>query len=188
VFNDLSKRVRAIKPSPTLAVSNLASQLRAQGRDFIGLGAGEPDFDTPQPIRDAAIEAIRNGDTHYTAVDGTAASVAALNGDHAPVRAMVEEFKKRHDYLVAELNSIRYIECIESHGTFYSFPNIQAFIDSREDLNNDVDVANLLLEEVGVALVPGSAFGAEGYMRISFATSMENLEKAVARIRQAFEG
>ena len=395
MFNDLSKRVRAIKPSPTLAVSNLASQLRAQGRDVIGLGAGEPDFDTPQHICDAAIEAIRSGDTHYTAVDGTvalkqaiidkferdngltyqadqilvscggkqsffnlcqalldagdeviipapywvsypdmailadatpvvvetgiasefkitadmleaaitdktrilvlnspsnptgvgysidelkalgevllrhpgvlivtddmyehivwgdykfcnilnacpqlydrtmvlngvskayamtgwrigyaagdagiikamkkiqsqstsnpssvsqAASVAALNGDHAPVRAMVEEFKKRHDYLVAELNSIRYVECIESDGTFYSFPNIQAFIDSRDDLNNDVDVANLLLEEVGVALVPGSAFGAEGYMRISFATSMENLEKAVARIRQVFEG
>ena len=56
----------------------------------------------------------------------------------------------------------------------------------RDDLNNDVDVANLLLEEVGV--VPGSAFGAEGYMRISFATSMENLQKAVARIRQVFEG
>jgi aspartate aminotransferase len=60
-------------------------------------------------------------------------------------------------------------------------------IDARDDLKNDVDVANLLLEEVGVALVPGSAFGAEGYMRISFATSMENLEKAVDRIRQVFE-
>ena len=100
---------------------------------------------------------------------------------------MVTEFRKRHDYLVAELNSIRHIQCIESDGTFYSFPNIQGFIDSRDDLNNDVDVANLLLEEVGVALVPGSAFGAEGYMRISFATSMDNLEKAVARIRQVFE-
>ena len=395
MYNDLSKRVCAIKPSPTLAVSNLASQLRAEGRDVIGLGAGEPDFDTPDHIREAAIEAIRNGDTHYTAVDGTpalkkaiidkfqrdnglsyqadqilvscggkqsffnlcqalldegdeviipapywvsypdiviladatpvivetgiasefkitadmleaaitdntrmlvlnspsnptgvgysmaelkalgevllrhpgilimtddmyehivwgdyefcnilnacpdlyertmvfngvskayamtgwrigyaagdagiikamkkiqgqstsnpasvsqAAAVAALNGDHAPVRAMVTEFRKRHDYLVAELNSIRHIECLQSQGTFYSFPNIQAFIDSRDDLKNDVDVANLLLEQVGVALVPGSAFGAEGYMRISFATSMDNLEKAVSRIRQVFEG
>jgi len=393
VFNDLSKRVRAIKPSPTLAVSNLASQLRAQGRDVIGLGAGEPDFDTPEHIREAAIEAIRGGDTHYTAVDGTpalkqaivdkferdnglsygadqilvscggkqsffnlcqslldagdevvipapywvsypdiviladatpvivdagidsgfkitaeqleaaitprarmlvlnspsnptgagytlaelaalgevllhhpdivvvtddmyehivwggyefcnilnacpelyprtmvlngvskayamtgwrigyaagdadiikamkkiqgqstsnpasvsqAASVAALNGDHAPVRAMVAEFKRRHDYLVAALNAIPHIQCRESEGTFYSFPRIQDFIDSRDDLHNDIDVANLLLEQVGVALVPGSAFGADGYMRISFATGMENLEKAVERIGQVF--
>ena len=101
---------------------------------------------------------------------------------------MVAEFRKRHDYLVAALNSIRHIHCLESDGTFYSFPSIQQFIDSRDDLSNDVDVANLLLEEVGVALVPGSSFGAEGYMRISYATSMENLEKAVDRIRQVFEG
>jgi len=394
VFNDLSRRVRAIKPSPTLAVSKLASQLKAEGRDVIGLGAGEPDFDTPDHIREAAIQAIRDGDTHYTAVDGTpalkraiidkfqrdngltyaadqilvscggkqsffnlcealldagdeviipapywvsypdiviladatpvivatgigsefkitaemleaaitgktrmlvlnspsnptgvgysmdelkalgevlrrhpdvlivtddmyehivwgsyefcnilnacpdlydrtmvfngvskayamtgwrigyaagdagiikamtkiqgqstsnppsvsqAASVAALNGDHEPVYAMVREFRKRHDFLVGELNSIRYIECLKSQGTFYSFPNVQAFIDSRGDLKNDVDMANLLLDKVGVALVPGSAFGAEGYMRISFATSMSNLEKAVDRIRQVFE-
>jgi aspartate aminotransferase len=393
VFNDLSKRVRAIKPSPTLAVSNLASQLRAEGRDVIGLGAGEPDFDTPDHIREAAIEAIRQGDTHYTAVDGTAplkqaivdkferdnglaygadqilvscggkqsffnlcqalldagdevvipapywvsypdiailadatpvivdagidsgfkitpeqleaaitpktrmlvlnspsnptgagytmaelaalgevllrhpdvlvvtddmyehivwggyefcnivnacpdlyprtmvlngvskayamtgwrigyaagdadiikamkkiqgqstsnptsvsqaASVAALNGDHAPVREMVKEFRRRHDYLVAALNAIPHIQCRESEGTFYSFPRIQDFIDARDDLNNDIDVANLLLEQVGVALVPGSAFGADGYMRISFATGMENLEKAVDRIGQVF--
>ncbi|RLA10482.1 MAG: aspartate transaminase, partial [Gammaproteobacteria bacterium] len=71
MFNDLSTRVRAIKPSPTLAVSNLASQLRAEGRDIVGLGTGEPDFDTPQHIKDAAIEAIKQGQTKYTAVDGT---------------------------------------------------------------------------------------------------------------------
>jgi aspartate aminotransferase len=394
VSNELSKRVNAIKPSPTLAVSNLASQLRAEGRDIINLGVGEPDFDTPDHIREAAIDAIRSGDTHYTAVDGTAplkqaiiskferdnnlqyaadqilvscggkqsffnlcqalldggdeviipapywvsypdivilaegtpvvvdtgidtdfkitpkklekaitdntrmlvlnspsnptgvaysleelaaigevllrypniviatddmyehivwgdnefcnilnacpelydrtlvlngvskayamtgwrigyaagptniikamkkvqgqctsnpcsvsqaAAVAALNGDHAPVREMVSEFKKRHDYLAAELNSIRHIKCLESNGTFYCFPNIQALIDARDDLKNDVDVANLLLEKVGVALVPGSAFGAEGYMRISYATSMDNLQQAVARIKQVFE-
>ena len=394
MFNDLSERVCAIKPSPTLAVSNLASQLRAQGRDIISLGTGEPDFDTPQHIKDAAIEAIRQGQTKYTAVDGTvelkqaiidkfardnrfnyqldqilvssggkqsfynlcqavinagdevllpapywvsypdmvllaegkpvvietgldtglkitpdmlaasitpktrmlvlnspsnpsgaaystaelaaigevllqhpdilivtddmyehiiwgdaefcnivnacealyprcmvlngvskayamtgwrigyaagpadiikamkkiqsqstsnpcsvsqAASVAALNGDHACVRAMVVEFKKRHDFVVSSLNATRHIQCLESDGTFYSFPNIQGFIDAHDDINSDIDVANLLLDKVGVALVPGSAFGAEGYMRISFATSMQNLENAMERIRQVFE-
>ena len=394
MFNDLSHRVCAIKPSPTLAVSNLASQLRAEGRDIIGLGTGEPDFDTPQHIKAAAIEAIQQGQTKYTAVDGTAAlkqaiidkfsqdnnlsytadqilvssggkqsfynlaqavlnkgdeviiaapywvsypdmvilaegtpviveagidtgfkltaeilaaaitpktrmfvlnspsnptgvsysmselaaigdvlvqhpdilvvtddmyehivwneagfcnivnacealyprtmvfngvskayamtgwrigyaagpadvvkamkkiqsqstsnpcsvsqaaSVAALTGGHDCVKAMVTEFKKRHDFVVESLNATKHIRCLESDGTFYSFPYIQDFIDSRDDLNNDVDVANLLLDQVGVALVPGSAFGAEGYMRISFATSMENLEKAMSRIKQVFE-
>jgi aspartate aminotransferase len=394
VFNDLSRRVRAIKPSPTLAVSNLASQLRAEGRDIIGLGTGEPDFDTPQHIKDAAILAINEGQTKYTAVDGTpelkraiidklkrdndlsyeadqilvssggkqsfynlcqavivagdevlipapywvsypdivilaegkpvvietgidsdfkltpdrladaisaktrmlvlnspsnptgvaysrselaaiaevllkhpdilvvtddmyelivwgdqpfcnivnacealyprcmvlngvskayamtgwrigyaagpvdiikamkkiqsqstsnpasvsqAAAVAALNGNHACVREMVVQFRKRHDFVVSSLNAIKYIRCLESNGTFYSFPQIQDFIDAHDDMNSDVDVANLLLDKVGVALVPGSAFGADGYMRISFATSMENLENAMVRIKQVFE-
>ncbi|MEF8833394.1 MAG: aminotransferase class I/II-fold pyridoxal phosphate-dependent enzyme, partial [Halofilum sp. (in: g-proteobacteria)] len=67
----LSDRVQQIQPSPTLAVTALAASLRAQGRDIIGLGAGEPDFDTPDHIKDAAHEAIRAGKTKYTAVDGT---------------------------------------------------------------------------------------------------------------------
>jgi len=67
----LSDRVQRVQPSPTLAVTALAASLRAQGRDVIGLGAGEPDFDTPQHIKDAAIEAIKGGKTKYTAVDGT---------------------------------------------------------------------------------------------------------------------
>ncbi len=389
----LSDRVNAVKPSPTLAVTTLANQLRAQGRDVIGLGAGEPDFDTPEHIKQAAIQAIHDGKTKYTAVDGTvelkqaiidkfkrdngfdykadqilvscggkqsfynlcqayinrgdeviipapywvsypdmvllaegvpviveagladnfkisaealsaaitpktrmlvlnspsnptgvayskaelkaladvlmqnphvlvvtddmyehiiwndegfsnilnaepglydrcmvlngvskaysmtgwrigyaagpadvikamkkiqsqstsnptsisqAASVAALNGDQECINVMLKAFKERHDYVLETLNSIPHIQCLPSDGTFYSFPNIQSFIDSRDDLKNDVDAANLLLDKVGVAVVPGSAFGAEGYMRLSFATSMTNLEKALERIRQVF--
>ena len=67
----LSDRVQNIKPSPTLAVTNRAAELRAAGKDIIGLGAGEPDFDTPKHIKDAAIKALENGFTKYTAVDGT---------------------------------------------------------------------------------------------------------------------
>jgi aspartate aminotransferase len=389
----LSKRVNAIKPSPTLAVTNLASQLKAQGRDIIGLGAGEPDFDTPQHIKQAAIQAINNGQTKYTAVDGTAelkqaiidkfkrdnsldyaddqilvssggkqsfynlcqaylnkgdeviipapywvsypdmvlladavpvivetslsedfkmtpekleaaitpqtrivvinspsnptgkaysakelkdiaevlnqypeilvvtddmyehiiwndegfsnilnaeaglydrcmvlngvskaysmtgwrigyaagpseivramkkvqsqstsnpasisqaAAVAALNGDQACIQEMLLAFRQRHDYVVKTLNSIAHIQCIPSDGTFYSFPNIQSFIDSHPELPNDVAVANHLLDSAGVAVVPGSAFGAPGYMRLSFATSMQNLEKALQRIEEIF--
>lgn len=391
---NLSNRVKAIKPSPTLAVSNLAAQLKAQGKDIIGLGAGEPDFDTPDHIKQFAIDAINNGDTKYTAVDGTpalkqaiikkfkndndlnyeadqilvssggkqsfynlcqafldkgdeviipapywvsypdmvilanatpviaqtgietnfkitpelleqsitdktkvivlnspsnptgvayskaeltalaqvilkypnilvatddmyehilwteesfnniltacpelydqcivlngvskaysmtgwrigycagpaelikamkkiqsqstsnpssvsqAAATEALNGDQECVQTMLVSFKERHDYVLKTLNSIKHIECIPSDGTFYAFPKIQSFIDANPDVNSDVDVANLLLDKVGVAIVPGSAFGADGYMRISFATSMENLEKALTRIKSVFE-
>ena len=74
----LSKRVQAIKPSPTLAVTARAASLKAEGKDIIGLGAGEPDFDTPQHIKDAGIAAINNGQTKYTAVGGTPALKQAV--------------------------------------------------------------------------------------------------------------
>jgi len=74
----IAQSLGRIKPSPTIAVTNLARELQAQGRDIIGLGAGEPDFDTPDHIKDAAIDAIRKGDTKYTAVDGTPALKQAI--------------------------------------------------------------------------------------------------------------
>ncbi|MDO8811864.1 MAG: aminotransferase class I/II-fold pyridoxal phosphate-dependent enzyme, partial [Gallionella sp.] len=75
---ELSTRVQAIKPSPTLAVTARAAKLKAEGKDIIGLGAGEPDFDTPQHIKDAAIGAINRGFTKYTAVGGTPSLKAAI--------------------------------------------------------------------------------------------------------------
>ncbi|MGH1478311.1 MAG: pyridoxal phosphate-dependent aminotransferase [Geminicoccales bacterium] len=91
----LADRLSAIKPSPTIAVSTLARELKAQGRDVIGLGAGEPDFDTPEHIKQAAIEAIHAGDTKYTTVDGTAELKAAV----------VEKFKRENglDYKPQEI-------------------------------------------------------------------------------------
>src|SRR5215470_8810355 len=76
----LASRLDRIKPSPTIAVTQKARELKAAGRDVIGLGAGEPDFDTPENIKDAAIAAIRRGETKYTAVDGTDALKAAICG------------------------------------------------------------------------------------------------------------
>jgi len=387
----LSRRVQLIKPSPTLAVTNKANELRAAGKDIIGLGAGEPDFDTPTHIKQAAIEAIEAGKTKYTAVDGTpelkqaiikkfkqdnqldyeanqilvssggkqsffnlslallnpgdeviipapywvsypdmvkisegvpvivetsqknrfkinaqqlsnaitdktrllvlnspsnptgvsytraellelgevlrqhpnimiatddmyehilwtdepftnilnacpylydrtfvlngvskaysmtgwrigyaagptkiiaamkkiqsqstsnpasisqAAATEALNGPQACVKEMVTEFKKRHDYLVAALNELPGVDCIASDGTFYAFPNFQAAIDANPKTEDDIAMAELLLSESGVALVPGSAFGAPGCMRLSFATSMEILQEAIARLKK----
>ncbi len=388
----LSDRVNRIKPSPTLAVSNRAAELSAAGKDIIGLGVGEPDFDTPDHIKDAAIEALHNGFTKYTAVDGTpglkkaiinkfknenglnyeanqilvscggkqsffnlslallnegdeviipapywvsypdmvlvadgspviitttqeqrfkitptqleeaithrtrllvlnspsnptgvsytleelaalgvvlrkfpnvliatddmyehirfnglpfcnilnacpdlydrtivlngvskaysmtgwrigyaagpakligamkkvqsqstsnptsisqVASQAALEGGIACVEKMVLAFKERHDFVVAALNEIEGVECIPADGTFYAFPSFQKIIDSDDRFNNDIDLAEFLLIDAGVALVPGSAFGAPGNMRLSFATSMNILEDAIKRIKTA---
>ncbi|WP_372738623.1 pyridoxal phosphate-dependent aminotransferase [Neptunomonas sp.] len=390
----LSDRVNRIKPSPTLAVTNRAAELRAAGKDIIGLGAGEPDFDTPEHIKDAAIEALHNGFTKYTAVDGTpglkkaiinkfkkdngltydanqilvscggkqsffnlslallnegdeviipapywvsypdmvlvadgvpviitttqahrfkitpaqleeaitdrtrlvvlnspsnptgvsytleelaalgvvlrkfpdvliatddmyehirfndlpfcnilnacpdlydrtivlngvskaysmtgwrigyaagpakligamkkvqsqstsnptsisqVASQAALEGGNACVDKMVVAFKERHEYVVAALNEIEGVECIPADGTFYAFPSFQKIIDRDDRFSNDIDLAEFLLNDAGVALVPGSAFGAPGNMRLSFATSMNILEDAINRIKAALE-
>lgn len=387
----LSNRVQQIKPSPTLAVTNKANELRAAGKDIIGLGAGEPDFDTPEHIKTAAIEAIQSGQTKYTAVDGTpalkqaiinkfsrdngldyetnqilvssggkqsffnlalailnpgdeaiipapywvsypdmvkvaegapviiettlenrfkitaeqledaitvntklvvlnshsnptgiaytreeleqigevlrqypeimiatddmyehilwtdapfvnilnacpdlydrtfvlngvskaysmtgwrigyaagpskiiaamkkiqsqstsnpasisqAAATEALNGSQDCVGEMVREFKKRHDYLVEALNGLPGVDCIAGDGTFYVFPNFQKAIDASP-CEDDVAMAEYLLSEAGVALVPGSAFGSPGCMRLSFATSMEILEEAIKRLSKA---
>jgi aspartate aminotransferase len=388
----LSHRVQQIKPSPTLAVTNKAAELRAAGNDIIGLGAGEPDFDTPEHIKSAAIEAINRGQTKYTAVDGTpglkkaiiekfkrdnnlayepgqilvssggkqsffnlslallnpgdevvisapywvsypdmvkvaegvpvviettqanrfkiapeqlaraitdktrlvvlnspsnpsgmaysqaelealgevllkhpevmiatddmyehilwsgedfanivnacpdlydrtfvlngvskaysmtgwrigyaagpqkviaamkkiqsqstsnpasisqAAAEAALNGPQACVGEMVQAFRKRHDWLVEALNTLPGVECIPGDGTFYAFPSFQGVIDATDGVESDVELAEHLLSTAGVAMVPGSAFGTPGFMRLSFATSMETLEKAIDRLREA---
>ncbi len=392
----LSTRVKAIKPSPTLAVTAKAARLKAEGRDIIGLGAGEPDFDTPQHIKDAAIEAIRRGFTKYTAVGGTpglkqaiaekfkrdngleyharqilvscggkqsffnlalatiddgdevvipapfwvsypdivliaggrpvivnagieqgfkitpeqlegaitqktkmvvinspsnpsgavytreelealgsvlrkhpeiivatddmyehinlegtkfvnilnacpdlygrtmvlngvskaysmtgwrigycagpeeivtamenvqsqstsnptsisqVAAEAALNGDQSCIAPMLDAFRKRHVFVVEKLNEIPGVKCIPAGGAFYAFADARGAISSlhgKGRINDATDIAfcEYLLEKAGVAVVPGSAFGLEGYMRLSFATSMENLEKAISRIHE----
>ncbi|MEW6414379.1 MAG: pyridoxal phosphate-dependent aminotransferase [Pseudomonadota bacterium] len=394
---ELSRRVQAIKPSPTLAVTARAAALKATGRDIIGLGAGEPDFDTPQHIKDAAIAAINKGFTKYTAVDGTpslkaaviakfkrdngleysprqilvscggkqsffnlvqavinpgdeviipapywvsypdiviladgrpviveagieqgfkitpaqleaaitpktrlfvinspsnptgavytkdelaalgevlrkhpqvliasddmyehirlndapfvnilnacpdlydrtlvlngvskaysmtgwrigyaagpeailramtnvqsqstsnptsisqVAAEAALNGDQGCITPMLDAFKARHRFVVDALNAIPGFHCVDSGGAFYAFPDVRPAIQNllmRDVIEQGTDIAfsEYLLESADVAVVPGSAFGAEGYIRLSFATSQANLEKALKRIAQA---
>jgi aspartate aminotransferase len=111
-----------------------------------------------------------------------AASIAALNGDQSCVTHMLKAFRERHDYLVAELNNIPGFNCIEGAGTFYAFPDISEAM-AAKGCEKDSDFSELLMKHADVALVPGSAFGAPGYLRLSFATSMEVLHKAVGRIQ-----
>ena len=393
----ISDSLKRIKPSPTIAVSQKARELKAAGKDVIGLGAGEPDFDTPDNIKDAAIKAIKEGDTKYTAVDGTpelkkaisekfkrennlnystdqitvgvggkhviynlmmatlnkgdeviipapywvsypdivmlaggnpiviectedqgfkltakdleskitnntkwlilnspsnptgacyteqeiknlsqvlkrnphvnilsddiyehityegfkfftiaqvpelknrvvtmngvsksyamtgwrigyaagskeiikavakiqsqsttnpssisqAAAVEALNGKQDFISIRSQAFQERRDFVVKSLNAIDGINCIKPDGAFYVFPSCKDLIGKKDKngkkLENDTDFVQSLLENNDVAVVQGSAFGLEGFFRISYATSMKNLEKAMERIKSFCE-
>jgi len=388
----ISNSLKKIKPSPTIAVTQKARELKAAGKDIIGLGAGEPDFDTPDNIKQAAIDAINRGDTKYTAVDGTpalkkaivdklqrennleyaidqitvgaggkhviynammatlneddeviipapywvsypdivllaggtpmilecnekqgfkinpveldktitpktkwiilnspsnptgacytekdireiakvlakhphvyilsddiyehvtyegfkfftiaqitslkervltmngvskaysmtgwrigyaagpkeiikaiakiqsqsttnpssisqAAAVEALNGTQDFIKERASSFQERRDFVVKALNNIDGIECLNPDGAFYVFPNCKGLIGKKDNngkqLKTDSDFVQSLLENSGVAVVQGSAFGLEGFFRISYATSMENLKKALEKI------
>ena len=391
----LASKLNKVKPSPTMAVTALAAELRAQGRDVIGLGAGEPDFDTPDHIKKAAIDAINKGETKYTVVDGIAplkeaiikkfqadnqlsyqppqilvscggkhsfynlaqailndgdevviptpywvsypdivllagatpvfaetsqaqafkltaeqldaaitsktrmvvlnspsnpsgksysrqelaalgevlknypdvliatddmyehivwneegfsnilnacpdlkdqtvvlngvskayamtgwrigyaagpepvisamkkiqsqstsnptsvsqwASAAALAGGNDCLVPMLKAFKERHDFVVKSLNEMPGVDCISGDGTFYVFPSVQGAIDQLDSIGNDVEFSSHVLDKAGVAIVPGSAFGTEGHARLSFATDMGSLEKAMQRMGDLLSG
>ncbi len=385
----VSNSLKRIKPSPTIAVTSKAREMRAAGKDVIGLGAGEPDFDTPDNIKEAAIEAIKKGDTKYTAVDGTpalkkaiqakfsrenhlsyeldqisvgtggkqvlynafmatinkgdeviipapywvsypdivllaggkpkiikcdeknnfkltpeklkkvvskktkwiiinspsnptgsgytkdeiialskilmkyknlyilsddiyehitydgfkfftiaqieklksrtltmngvsksysmtgwrigyaagpkeiikamakiqsqstsnptsisqAAAVEALNGTQDFILKRSNSFKERRNFVVNSLNNIKGLSCLSPEGAFYVFPNCKKLLNKKTKLKTDKDFVEKLLEKAEVAVVQGSAFGLDGYFRISYATSMENLKKAMQRIK-----
>jgi aspartate aminotransferase len=121
-----------------------------------------------------------------------AAAETALRGNNECIAEMVKEFKLRHTYVVENINSINGLSCIPAEGAFYAFPYAQDAIDrlfkaNVISKNNDIGLCEYLLEKANVAVVPGSAFGAEGYFRLSFATSMENLVEAISRIKKAVE-
>ena len=134
------------------------------------------------------IEAMTNIQSQSTSNPTSIAQVAAqaaLDGEQSCVIPMVKAFKERHDYVYKTLRDIDGVEVLPADGTFYSFPNFQQAMQKLKGIGNDIQLAEYFLNEAGVAMVPGSAFGAEGCMRISFATSMDNLVKALDRIRKA---
>lgn len=113
------------------------------------------------------------------------AAKAALNGDQTCVRDTTRAFKERHDVVVRGLNEIPGIRCLPSDGAFYAFPDMRGAIERLPDVDDDTQLAEMLIQKSGVAMVPGSAFGTPGYMRLSFATSMDNLKQALQRIAKA---
>jgi len=135
----------------------------------------------------SAMKKVQSQSTSNPASISQAAATAALSGDQSCIQTMLVEFKKRHDMVVSRLQEMDGVVCLPSMGTFYSFPSFQAVIDASDKFNTDIELAEYLLEHAGVALVPGSAFGAPGFMRLSFATSMENLQAAMDRIEKALQ-
>lgn len=137
-----------------------------------------------------AMEILQSQSTSNPTSISQVAAQAALDGSQDCITPMVNAFRERHAFVVKRFNEMPGLKCIEAGGAFYAFP------DAREAINrlyqagkikesNDMALSEYLLETVGVAVVPGSAFGAQGYFRISFATSMENLTNALARIEKA---
>lgn len=126
--------------------------------------------------------AIQSQSTTNACSISQAAATAALNGDQTSVRNMCHEFKARHDIVQPLLDGIEGLRCRPSDGAFYLFVDASEAIANKR-LNDDIVFCEALLEETGVALVPGTAFGAPGYVRISFAASLETLNEAIARIK-----
>lgn len=131
----------------------------------------------------SAMKTVQSQSTTNPCSVSQAAAQAALDGDQSCIGDMTAAYKQRHDYLVPALNDIPGFECRRSDGAFYAFPRVRGAIRSL-GLADDIDFCGHLINAAGVALVPGSAFGAPGYVRFSFACSMGDLEEAVNRIKR----
>ncbi|MEJ2618466.1 MAG: pyridoxal phosphate-dependent aminotransferase, partial [Ignavibacteriaceae bacterium] len=137
-----------------------------------------------------AINKIQSHSTSNASSISQAASMEALNGSQNTVEEMRKEFEKRRDYLYNQLTSIEGLSCYKPEGAFYLFPNISVYFNKyngETKIKDSFDLAMYILSDAKVATVPGSAFGAEGFLRLSYATSMSNLEEAAARLKQSLK-
>jgi aspartate aminotransferase len=149
----------------------------------IGYAAG------PERVISAVTE-MQSQSTSNAASISQKASVEALAGDQSAVSVMTAEFQKRRDYIVKALNGIRGISCMKPPGAFYVFPRVSRLYGKgagNRKMTHSVDLSEFLLEEAGVAVVPGSAFGNDHYIRLSYAASMQDIEEGVRRIKAAVE-
>ena len=146
----------------------------------IGFAAGPENIVT-------AMRKIQSQGTSNPCSISQAAATAAYNGPQDCLGEMKAAFKQRHDYLVAALNDLPGITCSEGNGAFYAFPDVRAAVAQLDGIEDDVEFSTWLLEQAGVAVVPGTPFGAPGYVRLSFATSIDVLQAAMQRIEQALQ-
>ncbi|HVT63171.1 MAG TPA: pyridoxal phosphate-dependent aminotransferase [Legionellaceae bacterium] len=130
-----------------------------------------------------AMKTIQSQSTSNPCSIAQKAAVAALNGSNESIAMMVKAFHERHDYVANRLSAIPGIEVIPADGTFYIFPSVQSII-KRRGFANDIEFSERLLVDEGLAVVPGSAFGIEGCIRLSFAVGMETLRDALDRLER----
>ena len=133
-----------------------------------------------------AMKKVQGQSTSNPSSISQVAAIAALNGPHDAVNMMVGEYKKRHDYLCDALNKINGFNTSPGTGAFYLFPEVSSVIESK-GFADDIEFSSFLIDQANVAVIPGSAFGAEGCIRISYATSMELLKESIARIKSSIE-
>ena len=140
----------------------------------------------PKPIIDALAK-IQSQETSAPSSISQKAGLAAYTGSMAPIHKMKKAFKERRDFVVESLRAIDGVECFTPSGAFYVFPDIHRFLGKKTDdgtvINNSTDLCIYLLEEHGVATVPGDAFGEPNGLRISYAASMEDLKEAMNRFK-----
>ena len=146
----------------------------------IGYAAGPQELIT-------AMKTIQSQSTSNPCSVSQAAAVEALSGDQSCVAMMTAAYRERHDYVVDALNGIKGFECRRGEGTFYAFPKVSDLMDAK-GMGTDVDLVEYLLNKADIACVPGSAFGAPGYLRFSFACSLESLQESIRRIKRAIMG
>jgi aspartate aminotransferase len=135
-----------------------------------------------------AVSKIQSQSTSNPTSISQMAAVEALTGDQHSIAEMVAEYGKRRDYIVGSLNGISGVSCLKPQGAFYVFPNISSLYGSSYEgtvISNSVDIADYLLDEANVAVVPGAAFGSDDHIRLSYATSMGNIQKGMERIAKA---
>ncbi len=146
----------------------------------IGYAAGPKDI-----IK--AIRKVQSQSTSNPSSISQAAAVEALNGTQGFIKKRSNAFKERRDFVVKSLNSIKGINCLTPNGAFYVFPSCRGLLNKKTKLKTDTEFVQKLLEKSNVAVVQGSAFGLDGYFRISYATSMQKLKKAMDRIKSFCE-
>lgn len=150
----------------------------------IGYAAGNKDIIS-------AMAKIQSQSTSNPASISLKAAVEALNGKQDAVEMMRAEFEKRRNYIIERLNNMEGISCLKPDGAFYVFPNVSKLMGKTfagKRINNDMEFADYLLEKAKIAVVPGLCFGAEGYMRLSYATSVEMIEEGMNRLQEVIKG
>ena len=136
----------------------------------------------PKPIINA-MKTIQSQSTSNPCSISQIAAIAALSGDQSCVKNMNAAYKERNNFLSDNLNNISGFECRKGEGAFYAFPKVSDAI-SSSGLENDIELVDLILNKAGVVVVPGTPFGAPGYVRLSFACSMEELKDAIQRLKE----